>query len=199
MRSIADPFVVRLPAGARVRTRLRLTTADEAVLRAVGAHLGRLAGHDLAWRCRQGRSDNQWTVRKRAATSQSSSRWAGTITRVSNDQWQRGLINLANHQIGLRRAARSIRTRLAVPVGGKQGRVNGYATQAERYAKQRRLQHLEAELARVEDRLRSARVFGVSGWPQAGQAPPSPCPCRRRTDRVGMAGLLAGQAVVPDR
>jgi hypothetical protein len=163
MRSIADPFVVRLPAGARVRTRLRLTTADEAVLRAVGAHLGRLAGHDLAWRCRQGRSDNQWTVRKRAATSQSSSRWAGTITRVSNEQWQRGLINLANHQIGLRRAARSIRTRLVVPVGGRQGRVNGYATQAERYAKQRRLQHLEAELARVEDRVRSARVSVCRG------------------------------------
>lgn len=163
MRSIADPFVVRLPAGARVRTRLRLTTADEAVLRAVGAHLGRLAGHDLAWRCRQGRSDNQWTVRKRTVTSQSSSRWAGTITRVSNDQWQRGLINLANHQIGLRRAARSIRTRLAVPVGGEQGRVNGYATQAERYAKQRRLQHLEAEVARVEDRLRFARVSVCRG------------------------------------
>lgn len=125
MRSIADPFVVRLPAGARVRTRLRLTTADEAVLRAVGAHLGSLAGHDLAWRCRQGRSDNQWTVRKRAATSQSSSRWAGTITRVSNDQWQRGLINLANHQIGLRRAARSIRTRLAVPVGASRAMSTG--------------------------------------------------------------------------
>jgi hypothetical protein len=163
MRSIADPFVVRLPAGARVRTRLRLTPVDEAVLRAVGAHLGRLAGHDLAWRCRLGRSDDQRTVRKHAATSQSSSRWAGTITRTSNDQWQRGLTNLANHQLGLRRAVRSIRTRLAVPVGGKQGRVHGYATQAERYAKQRRLQHLEGELAKVEDRLSSARVSVCRG------------------------------------
>ena len=163
MRSIADPFVVRLPAGARVRTRLRLTTADEAVLRVVGAHLGRLAGHDLAWRCRLGRSDNQRTLRKRAATSQSSSRWAGTITRTSNEQWQRGLTNLVNYRIGLRPAVDSIRTRLAVPVGGKQGRVNGYATQAERYAKQRRLQHLEAELATVEDRLSSARVSVCRG------------------------------------
>jgi hypothetical protein len=163
MRSIADPFVVRLPAGARVRTRLRLTTADEAVLRVVGAHLGRLAGHDLAWRCRLGRSDNQRTLRKRAATSQSSSRWAGTITRTSNEQRQRGLTNLVNYRIGLRRAVDSIRTRLAVPVGGKQGRVNGYATQAERYAKQRRLQHLEAELATVEDRLSSARVSVCRG------------------------------------
>jgi len=163
MRSIADPFVVRLPAGARVRTRLRLTTADEAVLRVVGAHLGRLAGHDLAWRCRLGRSDNQRTLRKRAATSQSSSRWAGTITRTSNQQRQRGLTNLVNYRIGLRRAVDSIRTRLAVPVGGKQGRVNGYATQAERYAKQRRLRHLKAELATVEDRLSSARVSVCRG------------------------------------
>jgi hypothetical protein len=177
MRSIADPFVVRLPAGARVRTRLRLTPVDEAVLRAVGAHLGRLAGHDLAWRCRLGRSDDQRTVRKHAATSQSSSRWAGTITRTSNDQWQRGLTNLANHQLGLRRAVRSIRTRLAVPVGGKQGRVHGYATQAERYAKQRRLQHLEGELANVEDRLSSARVSVCRGGHRLAKL-------RHRLDRV---------------
>jgi len=70
---------------------------------------------------------------------------------------------LADHQLGLRRAVRSIRTRLAVPVGGKQGRVHGYATQAERYAKQRRLQHLEGELAKVEDRLSSARVSVCRG------------------------------------
>jgi hypothetical protein len=60
-------------------------------------------------------------------------------------------------------SARGLQFLLAVPVGGKQGRVNGYATQAERYAKQRRLQHLEAELARVEDRLRSARVSVCRG------------------------------------
>ena len=135
MRSIERPFIVGPSPGVRVRTRLRVTAADEAVLRAVGAHLGRLAGQDLAWRCRLGRGDDQRAVRKRAATSQSSSRWAGTITRESNDQWQRQLTNLANHGIGLRRGIRSIRTRLEVPVGGKQGRVHGYATQAERFAK----------------------------------------------------------------
>jgi hypothetical protein len=63
-----------------------------------------------------------------------------------------------DHRIGLRRAIRSIRTRLAAPVGGKRGRVNGFATQAERYAKQRRLQHLEAELVKVEGRLSAARI-----------------------------------------
>lgn len=168
MRSIAEPFVAGLPTGARVRTRLRPTIADEAVLRAVGAHLGRLAGDDLAWRCRLGRGDDQWAVRKRAATSESSSRWAGTITRTSNDQWQRGLANLTDQRVGLRRAIRAIRARLAAPVGRKRGEVNGYATRAERYEKQRRLQHLEAKLARVEDRLCSARCAGVAtSWPSS--------------------------------
>jgi hypothetical protein len=163
MRSIAEPFVAGLPTGARVRTRLRPTIADEAVLRAVGAHLGRLAGDDLAWRCRLGRGDDQLAVRKRVATSESSSRWAGTITRTSNDQWQRGLANLTDQRVGLRRAIRAIRARLAAPVGRKRGEVNGYATRAERYEKQRRLQHLEAKLARVEDRLCSARVSVCRG------------------------------------
>jgi hypothetical protein len=40
LREIAEPFVAALPAGARVRTRLRLSAQDEAVLRAVGRHLG---------------------------------------------------------------------------------------------------------------------------------------------------------------
>jgi hypothetical protein len=163
MRPIAAPFVVAMPRGVRVRTRLRLTVADETVLRAVGAHLGRIAGDDLAWRCRLGLGDDQWPVRKRAATQQSSSRWAGTITRVSNDQWQRELQNLANRRLGLRRAIRSIRRRLAAPVGGRQGAVHGYATRAERYAKQRRLQRLEAELVEVEDRVRGARVSVCRG------------------------------------
>jgi hypothetical protein len=86
MRLISEPFVVARPAGARVRTRLRLTAADQAVVRAVGEHLGRLAGADVAWRCRLGRGGEQRAVRKRTLTSQSSSRWAGSITRTSNDQ-----------------------------------------------------------------------------------------------------------------
>jgi hypothetical protein len=40
LRPIAGPFVVAAPAGARVRTRLRVSPQDEAVLRAVGTHLG---------------------------------------------------------------------------------------------------------------------------------------------------------------
>lgn len=43
------------------------------------------------------------------------------------------------------------------------GAVHGYATRAERYAKQRRLQRLEAELVEVEGRLRGARLSVCRG------------------------------------
>jgi len=54
MRSIASPFMVAPPAGTRIRTRLRLSAADEAVMWAAGEYLGGLAGADVAWRCRLG-------------------------------------------------------------------------------------------------------------------------------------------------
>jgi hypothetical protein len=54
LREIAAPFVVAVPSGARVRTRLRVSAADAAVLRAAGRHLGSLASADLAARCREG-------------------------------------------------------------------------------------------------------------------------------------------------
>jgi hypothetical protein len=158
MRSITEPFVVALPAGARVKTRLRLTAADEIVVWAVGEHLGSLAGADLAWRCRLGTAPGQRTVRKRTLTGKSSSRWAGSITRTSNDQWLRGMANLTDRRIALRRARRAIGSRLLVPVGQRQGRIRGYANRAERFAKQARLQHLEAELFEVEERLAAGRV-----------------------------------------
>jgi hypothetical protein len=163
MRSISQPFVVAPPAGARIRTRLWPSAADETVLWAVGEHLGRLAGADLAWRCRLGRAGEEHATRKRALTNESSSRWAGSITRTSNDQWRRALANLADRRIGLRRAAHTIRVRLAVPVGCRQGRVRGYSSRAERFAKQGRLQHLEAELAEVDCRLAVGRVSVCRG------------------------------------
>ncbi len=61
LREIAAPFVAGAPAGARVRTRLRVSPQDAAVLRAAGSHLGSLAGRDLAARCAEG----GWTRRGR--------------------------------------------------------------------------------------------------------------------------------------
>jgi hypothetical protein len=163
MRSIRHAFVVAPPTGARIRTRLRPTQEDEDVLRTVGAHLGRLANADLAARCRLGRGATQRTARKRALTAQSTSRWAGSITRTSNDQWERALANLADHRISLRRAVRVITARLAVPIGTTHGRIRGYASATERTAKQRRLQHLLAQIDELENRLALADVSVCRG------------------------------------
>jgi hypothetical protein len=122
MRSICAPYVVAPPTGMRIRTRLRLTPADEQVATAVGRHLATLAGQDLAWRCRLGLGADQRTKRKRSLTAASSSRWAGTITRTANDQWKRGYKNLLDARTGLRRAILAIdrrrRSRLLADAAG---------------------------------------------------------------------------------
>jgi IS605 OrfB family transposase len=168
LRRIAVPFVAAPPAGARVRTRLRAGTEDEAVLRAVGRHLGSLAGRDLAARCAEGRLGARGKAvsrreRKRALTTASSSRWAGAITRTSEDQWGLAERNLRAEQASLRARIRLIETRLVIPVGVKTGRVRGYATPAERHAKLLRLQALNARLARAGRRLDAGTVPVVRG------------------------------------
>ena len=160
---IAAPFVAGVPAGARVRTRLRVSPGDAAVLRAVGSHLGVLAGGDLAARCAEGRLDARGRAvsrreRKRALTAGSSSRWAGAITRASEDAWQLADRNLRAERASLRARARRIEARAAVPAGGTTGRVRGYATPAERHAKTVRLQALKARLSKVQRRLDSGAV-----------------------------------------
>jgi hypothetical protein len=163
MRRIATPFLVAPPGGARIRTRLRLDATDEQVLSSVGEHLGMLAGVELARRHSEGRLDakaraaSRWE-RKQALTAASSSRWAGTITRTSEDQWDRAFANLLDARAALRRASKTIQARLAVPVGQRHGRLRGYASQAERFAKQGRLQHTHARLADVEQQIAQGRV-----------------------------------------
>jgi hypothetical protein len=158
LRPIAVPFVAAAPAGARVRTRLRVSPQDAEVLRATGAHLGSLAGRDLAARCAEGRLDARGraqsrAARKRALTAQSSSRWAGTITRTSEGAWQLADRNLRAEHASLRARARTITARLAVPAGHRQGRERGYVTAAERHAKTIRLKALQGRLARVEAQI----------------------------------------------
>ena len=140
LRRIAAPFVAAVPAGARVRTRLRVSPGDEAVLRAAGSHLGSLAGRDLAARCAEGRLDARGravsrAARKRALTAQSSSRWAGAITRTSEDQYRLAGRNLRAERASLQARVARIGDRLAVPAGGRSGKTRGYATPAERHGK----------------------------------------------------------------
>ena len=163
LREIAEPFVAAAPAGARVRTRLRVSEQDEAVLRAVGRHLGSLAGRDLAARCAEGRLGAKGKAgsrreRKRALTAESSSRWAGAITRTSEDAWQLASRNLAAERAALAARVRKIEARVAVQAGEKRGRTAGYATPAERHAKTIRLKALRARLARAEQRIGAGAV-----------------------------------------
>ena len=189
LREIADPFVAAAPAGARVRTRLRVSAEDEAVLWAVGRHLGSLAGRDLAARCAEGRLDAKGravsrAVRKRALTAECSSRWAGASTRTTEDQYQRAERNLRAEQATLTARIQRIEARLAVPAGGRAaGRSRGYATPAERHAKTIRLHTLKARLARVQRRLDGEAVSVVRG----GKA------LLRKRNNLGDAGLTEDQ------
>ncbi|WP_409469372.1 hypothetical protein [Streptomyces sp. HC307] len=166
MRTIVAPFTVAAPGGARIRDRLRLPPDDEKVLREVGEHLGRHQRADLAERVRIGKvkaKDTRRAARKKTLTVVSSSRWAGAMTRASEDQYQLSLRCLYDERAGLRRAVRTVSQRIEVPCGQRKGKVRGYKDQAERWHKQRRLQVLKARLAAVEQRIEQGRPSIVSG------------------------------------
>jgi hypothetical protein len=163
LRQIARPFVADGPSGVSVRDRLKgLTTQDEKVLRLVGAHMGRLASRDLARRCRDGmdHSTDTWAQRKRELTAESSSRWAGSVTSNTHDQW--GLSRRAQHQhlLSLDAGIHTVRHRLSLPVGekGRRGKPGGYRSQGEWFQKTRRLAILEDEYERVRAEREEGRV-----------------------------------------
>ncbi|MCX5530625.1 hypothetical protein OG785_08645 [Streptomyces sp. NBC_00006] len=172
-REVAAPFVVTPPVGCRIRTRLRLSARDETVLRAVGEHLGKLVGADLAARVRLGdvpAADNRRAQRKKTLTALSSSRWAGTITCTSEDQYNLARRALSDTIGSLRRAIRAIESRLAIPAGTvqRQGQrvVRGYADQDERHSKQQRLQILQGRLRNALRERKSGRVRITRGGRQ---------------------------------
>ena len=90
-------------------------------------------------------------------------RWAGAITRTSEDQYRLAEQNLRAGQASLQARIRRIEARLAVPAGGRSGRTRGYATAAERHAKAIRLRSLKARLARADRRLAAGAVSVVRG------------------------------------
>ncbi|MGI5508649.1 hypothetical protein [Streptomyces sp. CA-106131] len=166
LRTLAAPFTIAAPTGARIRDRLCVTTEQAEVLWLVGEHLGHHQRADLAERVSVGRvkaKDNQRAARKKNLTAVSSSRWAGAMTRASQDQYQLRMRVLFDERACLRRAIRTISRRLAAPCGKHAGTTRGYANQAERYEKQRRLQILTARLAVVQARIESGRPSIVVG------------------------------------
>jgi hypothetical protein len=116
---------------------------------------------------RQVRRD-RLNARKKALTAASSARWASAVIAGNADQYRLARDAQYRHMIGLRAAIATLGVRLAAPtadtlsVAQRKARraaqaVKGYATQAERFAKQQRLQHLPAELARASGSVRQVR------------------------------------------
>jgi hypothetical protein len=159
--------VIPAPTGLRIRTRLRVNAVDAEVLRQLGIHLGRLANTDLAVRCRSGLDHDKrhWAARKQALTAESSSRWAGAITKRSNGEWATAWQNKIRHAASLRHAIRTLERRLARPVGsrGSRGAIAGYRSRAEHYEKRRRLQILRVRLDRLEAELQAGHLKIVRG------------------------------------
>jgi IS605 OrfB family transposase len=161
---------VASPSGVTITTRLWTTPTDDNVLNLVADHLGRLRRADLAVRTRpetlgstlDGTAKHEvrrerLNNRKSALTAQSTSRWASAIIRANDDQVRLSREVQKRHIVGLQAAIAAIEKRLVQPTrdclsaedftARRKARLpKGYATQAERFQKQRRLQVLRARL-----------------------------------------------------
>ena len=123
---------------------------------ALGTHLGRLARADLAKRSRAGldHSEKVWAERKRALTKESSSRWAGAITKASNDAYATARRNQLRQQADLTRAIVTLEEKIELPCHSAKERGElrasqpgrklkfGYRSEGELAMKRQRLQHL---------------------------------------------------------
>ncbi|MFB7418305.1 IS200/IS605 family accessory protein TnpB-related protein [Streptomyces sp. NPDC056210] len=151
LRTIDAPFVALGPSGVAIRDRLKhLTPEDEKVLRLIGEHLGHLASRDLAACCQDAgdHSTERWAARKRDLTAESSSRWAGAITKATHDQWALSRRCQLAHIQGLEADVRTLMHRLSLPLGekGTKRAAGGYRSKGEWFQKTRRLAILEHRL-----------------------------------------------------
>ncbi|WP_409471809.1 IS200/IS605 family accessory protein TnpB-related protein [Streptomyces sp. HC307] len=168
LREAAEPFVVPGPSGVAIRTRLKhLTAEDVKVLRLVGDHLGALAARDLKVRCAAGltHDKDQWAERKRGLTAESSSRYAGAITKATHDQWALARRGQMAYIQNLERGIGMIRHRLSLPVDepGSKRAPGGYRSAQEWFAKTRRLHVLEDRLSAVRADWEAGKVRVVHG------------------------------------
>ncbi|MEU3934916.1 IS200/IS605 family accessory protein TnpB-related protein [Streptomyces sp. NPDC029044] len=188
LRSVAAPFVASGPCGVAVRARLKhLTPGEEEVLRLVGGHLGSLASKDLKARCRDGleHSAEAWAVRKRELTPLSSSRWAGSITKATHDQWALARRCQLAHIENLKTGVRTIEHRLSLPVGqkGTKKAPGGYRSQRERHAKSRRLRALAHRLSTAQADCEAGIVHVVRGGKQLART-------RHHLDKAGLTECM---------
>lgn len=175
MRQIKDPVVAAAPAGVRIRTRIRCTAEEAQALTEMGTFLGSTYRGELVERIQLGRLDRTahavWRAeRKRALTGVSSSRWAGSITRAVEDQYQLGMRGVVAHAADLRTAIDVLAQRCALRpgesapiVGDAEARSSrsrqrrGYRTPAERFARTRRLATLRGRLVAAENGCATGR------------------------------------------
>lgn len=176
LRPIADPFVVAPPKGVRIRTRVHLTPEEQTVLEQIGVFLGGQYRATLVDRIALGAATKKeqaaWRqVRKQALTAETSSRWAGAITRTAIDSYDLGMRGLGAHVDSLTAAISTLGARLAAPVGGNSRDLNrphakpvrGYASEAEWFHKSRRKAHLETRLAQARARQEAGQPRIVVG------------------------------------
>jgi IS605 OrfB family transposase len=168
LRTIAPSFVALGPSGVAVRDRLRrLTVEDEKVLRLTGEHMGTLASRDLKARCADGleHDSETWAARKRGLTAVSSSRWAGSVTKSTHDQWALARRCLAACIHSLEAGIKTLRHRLSLPVGerGSKRAPGGYRSKGEWFHKSRRLAALQARYAAALADWQAGRVRVVRG------------------------------------
>ncbi|GAA4628327.1 hypothetical protein GCM10023196_044210 [Actinoallomurus vinaceus] len=137
------------------------------MLRLVGDHLGSLASGDLKARCAAGldHDTGQWADRKRAITVDASSRWAGSITKATHDQWALARRSQLAHIRDLEAAVAMITHRLSLPVGekGTKKAPGGYRSAQEWFAKTRRLHLLQDRLEHQRADHQAGRVRIVRG------------------------------------
>ncbi|RII13954.1 hypothetical protein DSC45_21875 [Streptomyces sp. YIM 130001] len=162
LRQIEEPFVALGPSGVAIRDRLKhLTAEDERVLRLVGEHVGHLASLDLKARCADGLDHNSdaWAARKQSLTAESSSRWAGAVTKATHDQWALSRRCQLAHIQSLEAGVKTVAHRLSQPIGdkGTKRAPGGYRSKHEWFQKTRRLAILEHRL----DVARAEREAGV--------------------------------------
>jgi len=138
------------------------------VLTEIGEFNGGLYRRELAGRIARGNLDRKGqaefrAARKRALTAETSSRWAGAITRSVEDQYQSGMRALVAQTRDLDAAVATLAARCALAPGERNGRVCGYRDESERFHKTRRLAILRDRAERVHHRLDAGRPSIVMG------------------------------------
>lgn len=193
---VHESKVVPGPTGRATTTRLRLDPAEAAALGEVIDYLSGLRRTDLAARCRiplperfekdSPEAEAQKTARnkaqadrKRALSDASTSRWAGSIMRGNDAQYELARRCQKDDIRDKKAAIKKLTQRISLPSwdvmtdpqkadfeqAKKPGKrpVSGYKTQAERAMKQRRLDQLRSQVATLEADYAAGTVHVVDG------------------------------------